>query len=398
MRGWGRTAGLLLLLAGCGPALPPGGDPVALAPSPDMAAVPVRLAPVSLAGIRRGALVGHAVFGLDCAPPYSRILWTQSRFGDGTTLLRVVNDALTESGMTLSRPDDPIAAPVSLAARVEGLSMELCRRKSWLTGNPLGESGVARVEVAWTLDGPHGPLHRTVTTGRAETGAVPEGDMELLESAVADAAGILAADAGFRRALAAYAAGLPPPLDAAPRLEPPPRGSATDGAVVAVGDGTGVVVGRLGGRPVLVAAGTGAQARVAVRIGGRSVPGLVERTAPALGLILVRLAEDRPGPLPALPLSGRGHPAVSTPLWAAAEGGSRRVPGLLAQWDEGDGGPRLMADLGGQSRGVPAGTPLLDGGGGVLAFVTGPATAAGLVPAIPARRALAALGVRADGP
>ncbi len=395
MRGGGWGPAVALLLAACGPALPPGGDPVLLESAPEPAAVPVRLAPISLTGIRRGALVGRAVFGLDCAPPYDRILWTQSRFGDGTSLLRVVNDALTESGMTLAGPDSPVAAPLTLTGRVSGLFLELCRRKSWLTGSPLGESGVAEVTVAWTLAGPHGPLHQTVTRGRAEVGATPEGDAVLLENAVADAAGMLAADAGFRRALARTAAALPPPLDRAPRLETPDRTADAADAVVPVGNGRGVVVGRLNGRPVLVAAGTGAQAEVAVGIGGSRVPGVVERTAPALGLMLVRLADDRPLPAPAL--STRPRPPVSTPLSAAGTGGGR-VPGLLAEWRGQDGGLRLMADLGGHRRDAVPGTPLLDGSGAVLAVVTGPPDGVGLVPAVPVRRALAALGVRLDGP
>ncbi|MCW2245104.1 hypothetical protein M2352_000695 [Azospirillum fermentarium] len=390
MTGRGRAAGLLVLLAACGPTLPPGGDPRPPAPGVPLAAVPVRLAPVSVTGIRRGAVVGNAVFGVDCAPPYSRILWTKTRFGDGMGLFRPINDTLTESGMILPRPGGPVAAPLSLTAEVTGLTMELCRRKGWLTGSPLGESGVAVVQVAWTLAGPHGPLHRTATTGRAEIPPTPDGDAVLLETAVADAAGLLAADDGFRRALAASAAGLPPPLGAAV-LEPAAPGAR--GTAVAVGGGSGTVVGRIGGYPVLVAAGRGDEAAVAVALGGRSVPGMVERTAPSLGLMLVRVMEAVPGPLPAFALSAQRRPAVGAPLWAAD---GPRNAGLLAEWRTADGGARLLADLPGAGQDAPPGTPLMDADGAALAIVTGPATAAGLVPAVPVRAALAALGVGVD--
>lgn len=397
MMGRGGAAGtVLVLLAACGPAALP---PSATAPSTiPLAAVPVRVAPISLAGIRRGASVGDVVFGLDCAPPYGRILWTRTRFGDGTNLLRPINDALTESGMMLSRPGGP-AAPVSLTAEVAGLSMGLCRRKSWLTGTPRGDSGAAEVQVAWTLAGPQGVLHRTVTTGRAERPAALEPESPLLEAAMADAAGILAADDGFRRALATSAAGLPPPLSAAGPLEPAAPGAR--GTAVAVGGGSGTVVGRVGAHPLLIAAGRPDTAEVSVTVAGRTVPGLVERTAPALGLILVRVMEEMPGPLPAFALSAQRHPAAGAPLWTP----SHPEAGLLAEWRTGeDGPPRLLADLPAPAaRRAAPGTPLVDAEGAALAIVAGGpgGGAAGdypgsadLVPAVPVREALAALGVR----
>lgn len=390
MMGRDGAAGLLVLLAACAPAVPLSSTPPSTIP---LAAVPVRVAPVSLAGIRRGAPVGDVVFGLDCAPPYGRILWTRTRFGDGTNLLRPINDALTESGMSLSRPDGP-AAPVSLSAEVAGLSMELCRRKSWLTGTPRGDSGVAEVQVTWTLAGPQGVLHRAVTTGRAERPAALEPESPLLEAAMADAAGILAADDGFRRALAAAAAGLPPPLSAAGPLEPAAPGAR--GTAVAVGGGAGTVVGRIGAHPLLIAAGRPGTAEVSVTIAGRTVPGLVERTAPALGLILVRVMEEMPGPLPAFALSAQRHPAAGAPLWAPGH----PEAGLLAEWRAGeDGPPRLLADLPAPARRAAPGTPLVDAKGAALAIVAGGAGggypgAADLVPAVPVREALAALGVR----
>ena len=395
-RGGAAAGAVLVLLAACGPAAMP---PSATAPSTlPLAAVPVRVAPVSLTGIRRGAPVGDVVFGLDCAPPYGRILWTRTRFGDGTNLLRPINDALTESGMTLSRPGGP-AAPVSLTAEVAGLSMELCRRKSWLTGTPRGDSGMVEVQVAWTLAGPQGVIHRTVTTGRAELPAALEPESPLLEAAMAAAAGRLAADGGFRRALAAATEGLPPPLDAAGPLEPAAAGAR--GTAVAVGGGYGTVVGRVGAHPLLIAAGRPGTAEVSVTIAGRTVPGLVERTAPALGLILVRVMEEMPGPLPAFALSAQRHPAAGTPLWAPAHPGAA---GLLADWrTEEDGIPRLLADLPAPAHRAAPGTPLVDGQGAALAIVAGgPGGRAGggypgaadLVPAVPVREALAALGLR----
>ncbi|AWK86098.1 trypsin-like peptidase domain-containing protein [Azospirillum thermophilum] len=259
------------------------------------------------------------------------------------------------------------------------------------------------------------PVHRLTTSGTAERDSgVPQGDIALMEDAFADAAGRLAADPGFRAAVArggpAASAGL---VDAAPNdvrlpaeaaraagplsLQPPspspdPAGRAGR-AQVRVGDGResgiGLVIGTADGQSLLLTLAAGAAATLPVSpAAGVTLAGTVEARDPASGLALVRVPARLTG------LAVRTGPArVGEPVTALTRGGEAETPGIVGSLreDPRSGTLLIQADLEGVQAG--AGEPLLDRDG-LLLGIAAPGRdrtargVPGLVPYLPVAGAL----------
>lgn len=451
------------LLAGCaGMDRPESAGPVA--PVPTGSTEPIRFDDLRLVEMRRGEEVGRYVFGLDCVPPYDVLFWTTGRnlHEQGTYQARF-REALAAAGFdvagagggALDRETDRKRARFTVSGELRDLRMELCRRVHWLTGAGHGESGEGTARVDWSVhrvsDGRL--VHRATTTGSAALDhGVPQGRVLLVEEAFTDAALKLAADPGFRNAVARPGAVFGPPaavMPAAPAATPvatpatgpaisaavPPadrsaplpllpaaapgsptilltpaasgsrvaaRAESLTGAILPVGHGRGVVLGTVDGGSLILTTPTaaGRDTPVSVRPArGVTLDGTVERRDGTGELVLLRV----PARLTALPLR-TDPPAVSELVRVAVNGGTALNPGIVARLEPGDGDTSDVgdADLSG-ARAAP-GDPVLDEAGRLIG-VTLPVPAtptparSGLVPFAPIGSLLARMGVtvRAGG-
>ncbi|WP_207455759.1 S1C family serine protease [Azospirillum sp. SYSU D00513] len=218
-----------LLLASCGTWLPmphdasgPGASPAVPGPPPVArdATEPLRFGGLGFGALRRGAEIGRYNWNIDCAPPYERVFWTSGwnlRQGSGVEgrFREVMADAgfhvAGSPGGALAPAQDRRRARYEVTGELRHVALELCRRRHWLTGSDQGVSGTGAVAVDWSVftAGEGRLVHRLSTRGTAALdGGVAQGDIALLEEAVAAAAGALAADPGFRAALSRGGGGL----------------------------------------------------------------------------------------------------------------------------------------------------------------------------------------------
>ncbi|MGQ9364873.1 serine protease [Azospirillum sp. ST 5-10] len=423
---------LALLLPACaawssGEPPPPRAVPPMVAPG---ATEPLRFGGLGLGSMRRGTEIGRYVWGIDCAAPFGRTFWTSGRhLREGTSWEERFAEVMGAAGYDVAGGGDRFyeikeqrrRARYSVAAELRDVRLELCRREDWITGADLGISGAGSVKVDWALYDAEAArlLHRVTTTGSAAVdGGVPEGDVLLIEEAFAAAVEGLAADDGFRAAVAK--GGGPPPSLVPAALQPagppaaaalgvdtpPPLGGTVEAArgriaaaLVAVGTGRGLVVGEAEGGAVLLApaAAAGGGDTVTVRPAeGVALDGAVAGRDARTGLVLVRV----PARLTALPLRSGGV-AVSEPVHRLLDGRGRTAAGIVggrhtdARW----GGTVLLADLDGPP--PRPGDPLLDDAGNLvgLALPEAPAMPGDdALPAfVPAGDALAALGATLRG-
>ncbi|WP_051341375.1 trypsin-like peptidase domain-containing protein [Azospirillum halopraeferens] len=446
---------LVLLLPAC--ALSTWDPPPRTAMAPAVAAgstEPLRFGGLGLASMRRGTEIGRYLWGLDCAGPVGREFWTSGRrLREGATWEDRFYTVMADAGFAVTGGAGRFyeakaqgrRARYTVSAELKAIRLELCRREDWITGADRGISGYGTVTVDWALYDPEAQrlLHRVTTTGSATTDTgLPEGDIFLIEEAFSTAAEGLAADDGFR---AAVAKGFVPPLPDAPPIDVPavagpmdppmdglpappvaliPAGLApleVDGpplfdgfvedaagrlaaALVPVGSGHGIVVGAHrhdGGGSVLLVPDAALDGRSAVTVrpaAGVALDGTVERRDARLGLALVRV----PARLTALPVR-RAPPAVSEAVHLATGGRRRTAPGIVGglRPDPERGCDVLLADLDGPP--PRAGDALLDDAGNLagLALPGGPALpgADPLAAFVPAGEVLRLLGVspmRAD--
>lgn len=442
-----------LPLAGCLTTTPP--------PRPDPAArvapgsvEPLRFNGLSIDAMRRGMEIGRYVWDLDCAPPYGPVFWTSGvGMRRGSTIDARFGEVMADTGFDVvgrhGGPDAPGAGDNRARFTVQGelrdVRLELCHRNNWLTGADKGVSGSGSARVDWSVyDARDGRLvHRVATSGvsRQDSG-VPQGDILLIEEAIAAAADRLAADPGFRAALRrggpavpATASGPDPAPDRPPGpsvtapledprssptiLTPAPalaveRGGAErpdarlGAARIRAGSGHGLVIGAAfhdgGWRSLMLVAEVGPGRSVTVHPAqGVELTGSVEGWDAVSGLALVRV----PAKLTALPV--RGAPLrVSDPVRAVttrqggAEGG-REAKGIVGglPLDPQRGVVVIQADLGladPLGRRIEAGDPLLDDKGALVGVALGPsgmATTAppGLTAFLPISGILSRLGV-----
>ena len=398
---------------------------------------------------------------MDCAPPYDRVFWTSGRnLRQGSTVTERFGEVLTDAGFDVAGQSthgsahgvepalDRERARFHVTAELRHVSLELCRRRHWLTGGDQGISGVGTVKLDWAVHTvAEGRLvHRLTTTGTAQVeSGVDQGDVLLIEEAFATAAEALAADPGFRAVLSrggavaqplastmpavssaplastdapssVSTAGSHPPLapgGSSAALAPPvlwggftitgppvahsmaldPVAKAMP-ALVRVGNGRGVVIGEAEGRAVILTASAGVDTTVKVQPAASvTLDGLVEARDPLTGLALVRV----PARLTALPLRQRDA-TVSEMVLAPVRGGGDQAAGIVGSVrpDRRLGVDLIQADLDGPE--PAAGDPLLDEAGNLLGLALesqpfiGPA-AHGLALFVPATEALRRMGM-----
>ncbi|HYG88994.1 MAG TPA: serine protease [Azospirillum sp.] len=403
----------VLLLAACaGGDIPP---VVAVRPVPTGSTEPLRFKELNTGLMRRGMEIGRYIWSLDCVPPYDRVFW---KSGEGYRRYNTFHERFAETmrdagfdvaGKGYDEGEDRQRARYTVTGELREVRLELCRRIHWLFGLDKGLSGTGTVKIDWIVYalGEQRVVHRTTTTGHAVLDSgVPEGDALLLEEGFSSAVSALAADPGFR---AAVAHGHPPAMGGAsagsvPLLPPsaparsmalsvtgaaPFRGVPEDNAeriadaLVQVGRGRGVVVGQVDGNAVILAPAAPGDT-VTVRAGRVALEGTVERRDHATGLMLVRV----PARLDALPVR-TAMLEVSEPVHVTIEGAafsSGIVAGLM-------GG--IQADLTGPA--PEPGDPLLDSSGNLVGLALRGRVRSGLASFVPIGEALAALGVEAAG-
>ncbi|WP_298377846.1 serine protease [Azospirillum sp.] len=444
-----------LPLAGCLTTTPP--------PRPDPAArvapgsvEPLRFNGLSIDAMRRGMEIGRYVWDLDCAPPYDPVFWTSGvGMRRGSTIDARFGEVMADTGFDVvgrhGGPDAPGAGDNRARFTVQGelrdVRLELCHRNNWLTGASKGVSGSGSARVDWSVyDARDGRLvHRVATSGvsRQDSG-VPQGDILLIEEAVAAAADRLAADPGFRAALRRGGPAVPPVgggglaaaagettgrVLAGPGLESPsdhPASTPTiltpaverggsdrmdarlGAARIRVGSGHGLVIGAVsrdgGWHSLLLAPQISPGDSVMVHPArGVELTGHVENWDAASGFALVRV----PARLTAVAV--RGAPLrVSDPVRVVmtrpgGENGKREAKGIVGglPLDPQRGVAVIQADLGladplGER--VEAGDALLDDSGALAGLALGPsgmATTAppGLTAFLPVGGLLSRLGV-----
>lgn len=408
-----------LLLAACAGAEPPprpGPPPVASGSTET-----VRFNTLNLGKMRRDMQIGRYVWDITCGLPYERVFWKSGMgFRRENTFRERFAEVFEEAGFDVAGAvyadgADKRRARYVVTGELREVRLELCRRQHWLIATDKGISGTGSIKIDWTVYATEEQriVHRTSTTGHAvlEDG-VPEGDVLLIEEGFGSAATALAADPGFRAAVAR--GGVPPQAvmpamggasagpsetpDSAAEPEPvhdeplrlsgpaPFAGLLDDNTgriadtVVRVGAGRGVVVGDVAGH-ALVLAPRAAADTVSVHAGRVTLQGSVERRDALRGLMLVRV----PARLPALPLRTAAL-EVSEPVHTTADGAAF-APGIVG----GLGVGVLQADLEGPA--PEPGAVLLDEAGNLVGLALAGRRDAGLTPFVPVADALAALGV-----
>lgn len=188
---------------------------------------PLRFAGLSITAMRRGMEIGRYIWDLDCAPPYDPVHWTSGAdLRRGSTIDARFAEILADTGFdVVGRADGPDApgqgrdrARFTIQGELRDVRLELCHRNDWLTGASRGVSGSGSARVDWSVsDARSGQVVLRVTTSGVsrQSSGVPQGDILLIEEAVAAAADRLAADTSFRNTVRrGGAAAMPDPSSA----------------------------------------------------------------------------------------------------------------------------------------------------------------------------------------
>ncbi|SDG08392.1 Trypsin-like peptidase domain-containing protein [Limimonas halophila] len=396
---------LPLLVAACvvlSACAPVGGRDVPDPPAaPELSAA---TAPVEYAGsrvdIRPGTRVGDYRYAmLSCYPFDSHVVWGRSPLRDAPESWgERVREVLHEAGVTLTRDPDALFrtekrnARYLLGARVTGIEMTVCDGIDWFSGDATGrQRGRAEITVDWRVYSvlkERTVFSRTVEAEAKLADAARNGEVLLLDRAMANAARTLLGTDGVRKLLTAPddASGGEPrraKLEVAspPLYTEPLRGKAdrVRHAVVTVGadgHGSGVFV-----TPALILTNqhvVGANDRMPVTLtDGRRVMARVLRRDRRRDVAVLHVEPDGHTPVPIRADSPRIADtvyAVGTPLDEDLAATVTR--GTVSAFRESERGLRLIqadADI----QGGNSGGPLLDARGNVVGLAVSGVQAGG---------------------
>jgi hypothetical protein len=383
--------------------------------------------------------VGRYEWGLLCNGPYRDVTWGQLQVSR-TEVAEAVFATLSRQGHAMQGdpdelfPDRPDSVQLQLGGRITAVDVSLCRSRNWLTAEPEGVTGKARIRVDWVL---HDTLLRQDLLSRTTEGQVDiddgtgAGADSVVLAALAEAVLALDHEPGFRAALtpttaaattAAAAAngewtrpvssvpGEPPSISrqepvparvdqplSEPLSEPPieidltandNEPGAGNGLLTlrtSRGRQTGLVLTH-GGLALTTDPGPAATLSVTLDDGTEVEASRLRGNG---RFALIQLAPDRY----AVCRPRHGSPAISSPVRLAdgsvdKSGGS--ITGIVAARQ----GTMLQVDLSGS---VTRPSPLLDSDGRVLGWVEPTPAPAALVTVQPLRSVLAGLGTRLTG-